>query len=233
MEAIVLVGGLGTRLGALTKETPKPMLPIRGTPFLERLLVFLKEQGVKNVVLAVGYKREVVESYFSQKNNDLPEIRYSVENSPLGTGGAIAQAIQKTDSEKVFVLNGDSYLDLNFQEMADFHDRCQAEITIASYFIKPADRYGVMEVSDSCEVLNFSEKGVFQEGLINGGVYLLNTAALAEIFTNLSKEVFSFEEEVLSNSSLSLRKYHFQTQGYFLDIGIPADYARAQDELFV
>jgi D-glycero-alpha-D-manno-heptose 1-phosphate guanylyltransferase len=233
MEAIVLVGGLGTRLGELTKNTPKPMLPIRGVPFLERLLAHLKSQGFRRVILAVGYKREVVESYFCDLKSDLPDIAYSIENTPLGTGGAIAQALASVTSSSVFVLNGDSFLDVDYKAMQQQHTNTKADITIASYFIKPADRYGVLKVSDSCEVINFQEKGAVSEGLINGGVYIIDVARLNGIFDMLNKNTFSFEESVLSNASPNLKKYHLQTSGYFLDIGIPEDYEKAQQELFV
>lgn len=233
MEAIILVGGLGTRLGELTKTTPKPMLPIRNVPFLERLLVHLKKQGISRVILAVGYKREVVESYFCKVDDALPEIVYSVEKAPLGTGGAIAQALSLVKGSYVFVLNGDSYLDLDYSKMMDDHLVKNADITIASYFISPADRYGVMEVSQNGEVVSFQEKGAASEGLINGGIYLLNVAHFSKLFISLGRDVFSFEESVLSNQSLGVKKYHYPTRGYFLDIGVPSDYKKAQLELFI
>ena len=232
MEAIVLVGGLGTRLGELTKSTPKPMLPIRGVPFLERLLTHLKSQGFIRVILAVSYKREVVESYFCDVKADLPDIAYSVENTALGTGGAIAQALDYVSTDSVFVLNGDSYLDLDYVAMQQQHLQTKADITIASYFIKPADRYGVMQVTEDGVVVSFQEKGASAEGLINGGIYIMNVSRLNTFFFMLGKCVFSFEEAVLADGSLNLIKRHFQTSGYFLDIGIPVDYERAQHELF-
>ena len=232
MEAIVLVGGLGTRLGELTKHKPKPMLLIRGVPFLERLLVHLKGVGISRVILAVGYKREVVESYFRDVKADLPDIVYSVESAPLGTGGAIAQALNYINVANVFVLNGDSYLDLDYKGMHDAHCAGNADITLASYFIKHADRYGVMQVTENGDVVSFQEKSAVAEGLINGGIYIMNVARLNAIFNMLDKNVFSFEESVIANASLNLKKYHFQTSGYFLDIGIPTDYEKAQQELF-
>lgn len=233
MEAIILVGGLGTRLGELTKSTPKPMLPIRGVPFLERLLIFLKENEVSRVILAVGYKKEIVESYFSSREKTVPNIVYSSENSPLGTGGAIAAALRYTVTDDIFVLNGDSFLDVDFKEMEKFHKLNRADITIASHFLSKADRYGVLDVNANKEVVSFEEKGKLNEGLINGGVYLLNTTFLRNIFSTISEKKFSFEETILMNKDLNLNKYHFQTYGYFLDIGIPSDYQKAQSELFL
>lgn len=233
MEAIVLVGGLGTRLGSLTKHIPKPMLPIRGVPFLERLLISLKANGFNRVVLAVGYKREIVESYFCDTNDNLPEIVYSVEMVPMGTGGAIIQALQFVSSDLVFVFNGDSYVDLNYSQMQQQHITTGADITIASYFIEPADRYGVMKVFENKSIVSFQEKGAAPSGLINAGVYLIGVSKLKSIMNVLDEEQFSFEETVLADNSLGLKKYHFQTNGYFLDIGVPTDYERAQQELFI
>ena len=232
MEAIVLVGGLGTRLGELTKETPKPMLPIRGVPFLKRLLVHLKSSGFTKAILAVGYKHEVVQLYFSDYLDDIPSIEYSIENNPLGTGGAIEHAMHLVTCKDVFVLNGDSFLELDYFKMYQTHITANADITIASFFINPADRYGVMTVGKNSEVLIFQEKGVAREGLINGGVYLLNVDKIKNTFSSVQKSSFSFEDLVLSNRLLNLKKYHFQTDGYFLDIGVPVDYERAQRELF-
>ena len=233
MEAIVLVGGLGTRLGDLTKDTPKPMLPIRGVPFLERLLLFLKSHGMQLAILAVGYKNNIIRSHFSSLNRKLPEIVYSVEDLPLGTGGAIAQALAFVNSKHVFVLNGDSYLDVDFEKILDFHISKNSDVTIASYFIKPADRYGVMQVNGENKIISFKEKGRYEQGLINGGVYVLNVATIRDVFKRIDNNVFSFEEAVLVDRSLGLNKYHMQTRGYFLDIGVPSDYQKAQKVLFL
>ncbi|QAB15779.1 nucleotidyltransferase family protein [Hydrogenovibrio thermophilus] len=233
MEAVVLVGGLGTRLGYLTKLTPKPMLPIRNKPFLELLLKSVKKKGIDRVVLAVGYQKEVVQSYFDTNDRDLPQIVFSVEDKPLGTGGAICQALMQTESDSVFVLNGDSYLDLSFQDMKDQHEKANCDITIASCFVRPADRYGVMQVNDERQVISFEEKGKKPEGLINGGVYLLNKVIMRRVLDKIVEIPYSFEEDVLANRTLELIKCHFQVDGYFLDIGVPFDYEKAQKELYI
>ena len=114
-----------------------------------------------------------------------------------------------------------------------FHQEKNSDITIASCFVKPADRYGVMNVDRSGKVVNFLEKGIVNEGLINGGVYILNKKKFSTYFDSLNQLNFSFEELVLSNNDLGIKKYHFLTNGYFLDIGVPADYLKAQTDLFV
>lgn len=232
MEAIVLVGGLGTRLGALTKNTPKPMLPIRGTPFLERLLQYLKSRGFKKTVLATGYKSEVIESYFQSNSSSLPDIEMSLEDEPLGTGGAIAKALGQITTDEVTIFNGDSYLDLDFKALWDAHLFKQADITIASRYVDPANRYGVLSYDEHSRVIAFEEKGISTTGFINGGVYLCQTKILKEIFKPFNGRAFSFEEDVLTKKFSLMKVYHFPSNGFFIDIGVPEDYERAQVELF-
>ena len=232
MEAIVLVGGLGTRLGALTRNTPKPMLPIRGTPFLERFLQYLKSCGFKKAVLATGYKSEVIESYFQSSSPSLPDIEISLENEPLGTGGAIAKALEKITSDKVTIFNGDSYLEVDYKALWDAHLFKQADITIASRYVDPANRYGVLSYDDHCRVIAFEEKGISATGFINGGVYLCHTKSLKEISKPFNSLPFSFEEDVLTKQLSLIKIYHFPSNGFFIDIGVPEDYERAQLELF-
>ena len=232
MEAIVLVGGLGTRLGALTKNTPKPMLPIRGMPFLERFLQHLKLRGFKKTVLATGYKSEVIESYFHSNSPSLPDIEISLEDEPLGTGGAIAKALEKVTTDEVTIFNGDSYLDVDFAALSDAHLLKQADITIASRYVDPANRYGVLSYDKHSRVIAFEEKGISASGFINGGVYLCQTKSLEVISTPFNGCPFSFEEDVLTQQLSLMKIFHFPSNGFFIDIGVPEDYERAQKELF-
>jgi D-glycero-alpha-D-manno-heptose 1-phosphate guanylyltransferase len=130
-------------------------------------------------------------------------------------------------------MNGDSYLQVDFKKMEVFHNQRMSDITIASYFISPADRYGVMQVNEEFEIELFKEKGKCDQGIINGGVYILNVESLNRIFSSIKNSSFSFEDVVLANQCNKLKKFHFQTDGYFLDIGIPADFEKAQKELFI
>ena len=233
MQSIILVGGFGTRLGALTKDTPKPMLPIRGVPYLEFFLKRLKREGFEKVVLATGFKSDVIESHFTVANNQLPRLEFSFEESPLGTGGAIAKALNKITNDVFFVFNGDSYLDVDFALMQNKHFETGADLTVASRFISPADRYGVLSVDRQDRVMCFEEKGAKRQGVINGGIYLCNRAQMKKTFLMLDKDTFSFEEEILSSLSDQLKIFHFLSKGFFIDIGIPKDYKRAQSELFL
>jgi len=232
MEAIILVGGLGTRLGELTKDTPKPMLPIRGIPFLEKFLQHIKSCGYKKVVLATGFKSEVIESYFHSNSPLLPAIEISCEDEPLGTGGAMDKALGKISSNEVTIFNGDSYLDVDFKSLRDTHSFKQADITIASRYVKPAKRYGVLSYNEHGKVTAFEEKGANTNGFINGGVYHCRTMSLKAVFAPFNGSPFSFEEDVLAKKLTAMQIYHFPCDGFFIDIGVPEDYERAQVELF-
>ncbi|EAI2137556.1 D-glycero-D-manno-heptose 1-phosphate guanosyltransferase [Campylobacter upsaliensis] len=224
MEAIILCGGLGTRLRAVVKDVPKPMAPVGGKPFLEFIFEFLKKQGVKSVVLAVSYKYEVIQEHF--KNEFLGiKIKYSIEQEPLGTGGAIKQALELCEGREVFVLNGDSIFEISLKKL-----RLKgAKICLALKKMVDFERYGAVKVDESGEIAEFKEKSFCKEGLINGGIYLLSKD-IFEGFSFLGH--FSFEEFLSTNfKALKARAELFED--YFIDIGIPQDYekfSRLKDE---
>ncbi|EAI2045423.1 D-glycero-D-manno-heptose 1-phosphate guanosyltransferase [Campylobacter upsaliensis] len=224
MEAIILCGGLGTRLRAVVKDVPKPMAPVGGKPFLEFIFEFLKKQGVKSVVLAVSYKYEVIQEHF--KNEFLGiKIKYSIEQEPLGTGGAIKQALELCEGREVFVLNGDSIFEISLKKL-----RLKgAKICLALKKMVDFQRYGAVKVDESGEIAEFKEKSFCKEGLINGGIYLLSKD-IFEGFSFLGH--FSFEEFLSTNfKALKARAELFED--YFIDIGIPQDYekfSRLKDE---
>ncbi|WP_270990547.1 nucleotidyltransferase family protein [Campylobacter upsaliensis] len=224
MEAIILCGGLGTRLRAVVKDVPKPMAAVGGKPFLEFIFEFLKKQGVKSVVLAVSYKYEVIQEHF--KNEFLGiKIKYSIEQEPLGTGGAIKQALELCEGREVFVLNGDSIFEISLKNL---HLK-GAKICLALKKMVDFQRYGAVKVDESGEIAEFKEKSFCKEGLINGGIYLLKKDIFKdfELFGS-----FSFEEFLSTNfKALKARAELFED--YFIDIGIPQDYekfSRLKDE---
>jgi D-glycero-alpha-D-manno-heptose 1-phosphate guanylyltransferase len=229
--AIILAGGFGTRLKHVVNDVPKPMAPINDIPFLSILLKQLAQKGLKQVVLATGYKHEVIESYFGDNFEGL-SIYYSIENSPLGTGGAIAKALHfivaknLSTQNNILILNGDSYFDLDFIDFQKLHKQKNADISIALKHMENFDRYGVVETNELGEIQQFKEKQPTQKGLINTGSYIINTST-KEILDTF-KPPFSFEQEILENSTLSLKLYGFSQSGYFIDIGIPQDYQLAQ-----
>ena len=228
MDVVVLVGGLGTRLRSLVTDVPKPMAPVGDVPFLDILLDrLLEQQVIERVVLAVGYKREVVEAYFGNEKFGRPVV-YAIEAEPLGTGGAIANAVACTRSDEVLVLNGDTLFEVDVAAMLCCHRQRQADLTMALKPMQDFDRYGTVEREGS-KVVGFQEKQYQASGDINGGVYLFNRD-LFEKVDDLQKR-FSFETDVLERYCDRLEIHGFVSEGYFIDIGVPSDYLRAQKEL--
>lgn len=226
-QAIVLAGGFGTRLQPVLKDIPKPMAPVSGKPFLEYLLMHLKKSGIKKVILSSGYKSEAIEKYFGKHFSGM-DIEYSIETEPLGTGGAVKKAVELCTDTSVLVLNGDSFFNVDISTFEKFHNRKKSSITVAVKSMNDSSRYGCVITDTDNRVTGFTEKkpgaGI---GLINGGIYLINIAEIP--FKNLP-EKFSFEKDVLEKSVDSLALFACESDGYFIDIGIPDDYERAQKE---
>lgn len=228
MEAIILVGGLGTRLKSVVANVPKPMAPVNDQPFLSFVLQELASQGVNSVILSTGYKHEVVEGYFGHHYKNL-DIVYSKEEEPLGTGGAIRQAMPLVREPQVFILNGDTLFKADLPEMAAFHKSQQADMTLALKAMKNFSRYGTVDL-DEGRIAGFHEKEYRQEGLINGGIYLLNRSLMSRLDGLPPK--FSFESDFMEANCDSIRIMGFASDAYFIDIGIPEDYERAQREIY-
>ncbi|MGI8002451.1 nucleotidyltransferase family protein [Campylobacter coli] len=216
MQAIVLAGGLGTRLRSVVQDLPKPMAPINGKPFLAFVLEYLKKQGIAEVILSVSYKYELIQEYFKDEFEGM-KIRYNVEKELLGTGGAIKDAL-KLIQNQVYVLNGDTIFDIDLKKLV----LNGSKICIALKQMQNFDRYGTVNVDEQGIVTSFEEKVFKKQGLINGGIYLLKK----DIFDEFSLEKkFSFEEFLQENYKL----LKIQTQifdDYFIDIGIPEDYIK-------
>lgn len=226
MEAIVLVGGLGTRLKSVITDIPKPMAPVAGRPFLAYLLDYLSTGPVTKVILATGYKSEIVSGYFGNRYNGLV-IEYSVEDEPLGTGGAIAKAMSLTVGSNVFVLNGDTFFAADLWKINKFHAKLQPLVTIALKKMKNFDRFGSVSVQDK-RIIRFEEKKICPAGYINGGIYLMKR----DIFHGRGlTEKFSFETDFLEKRVSEIFMGAYISEEYFLDIGVPDDYAIAERDL--
>ena len=261
-ECVILVGGQGTRLRSVVQDIPKPMADINGKPFLEYLLSFLNAQGCKHVVLSVGYKHEIIENYFGNQYLNL-KIDYAVEKEPLGTGGGIKNSIGYISQDDFFLLNGDSFFDVNLAELAEFHVLRKSLVTLSVKEMHHVDRYGTLSIEDG-KIISFNEKQPIEKGFINTGVYVVskqvfekaailqenaseNTHVIAGLTRNLPQitpltnglrvkpamtesptEKFSFEKDILEANVSKLPFYAFQSDGYFIDIGIPEDYKKAQ-----
>ena len=226
--AIILAGGFGTRLQSVVNDLPKPMAPINGEPFLNYQLNYLKHYGIKNVILSVGYLAEKIKAYYGSNFNGL-EIDYVVEENPMGTGGGIRLALEKCTESLSFVLNGDSFFDVDLSKFNDLHIQNRSQISLALRKVNNSERYGTIEKNKENIISSFKEKsGIDHEGIINGGVYLLDKNLYLQktpSATNFSIEKDFFEKQ-LSNSLIS----GFEFEGYFIDIGIPEDYLKAQHE---
>lgn len=227
MEAIVLAGGLGTRLQSVISEIPKPMAPIGDRPFLHYLLQWLEKNRITRVILSVGYKWEVIHDEFGDHFNQM-ELIYSVEDEPLGTGGAIALAMQKLKDEKFFIINGDTFFNVDLNELVQFHEKHQFAFSIILKPMYQFDRYGTVEINEKDEITGFLEKEPKMKGLINGGIYFANRS-IQNHFPKQAK--FSFEKEFMEKSFNELPFGGLVLDNYFIDIGIPEDYSRAQVEL--
>lgn len=226
MEAIVLAGGKGTRLQSVVSDVPKPMADINGRPFLEYLLHSLSTKGVGKIILSVGYKHDIVSSYFSN-NFEGMDISYAIENVPLGTGGALVESLKQVSERNVLLLNGDSLFDVDVKQLYEYHKLHDFDVTLALKEMYDFERYGTVTV-DNNKVIDFEEKVYKKSGLINGGVYVLKSSLLSSI---PHSEKFSFEADVLQKYVDQLSIGAFIDNAYFIDIGIPEDYEKAQHDL--
>lgn len=223
MEAIVLAGGLGTRLRSVVDDRPKAMAQVAGRPFLAYLLDQLAASGFDSAVLAVGYRSKQILDYFGARHRHLA-LRYSVEDEPLGTGGAIVRAMAGVEAPAIFVVNGDTFVDLDYRAMWSAHEAESSAMTVAVHAVPDAGRYGALDL-DGQRIHGFLEKGRSGPGWINAGVYLIARGLLDP---QAVPTRFSFESDFLVPRVRELRPLAFQTNGVFIDIGVPEDYARAQ-----
>lgn len=233
MEVIILAGGLGTRLRSAVSNVPKCMAPVAGHPFLWHLLQYLSRfPSVSRVILSVGYMRDVIERWVPTVAGQLPfAIDYAVETEPLGTGGGIRLAMSHVQGTEAVVLNGDTAFHVDLDALvAAHHSHPQALLTIALKPMRDFDRYGAVDLATDGRVLAFHEKQHCDQGLINGGVYVASNTP--DLWQGIDSEKFSFETAVLERHCGPAGRLFALTQdAYFIDIGIPDDYRRAQTEL--
>lgn len=231
-KAIILAGGLGTRLRSVVSDVPKCMALVAGKPFLHYVINNLQRNGIENFIFSVGYMYEVIERYL-KKNH--PESNYilSLEEEPLGTGGAIKLACRQSLNEHVLVANGDTIFKINGNSLNQFHLKNKAACTLSLKLMIDFDRYGVVELNEDHSIKSFKEKQFYQSGLINGGLYALDVNRFLQ--EDLPQK-FSFEKDYLERNVFpagdqSSKLYGIIQDEYFIDIGIPEDYERAQREL--
>lgn len=226
--AIILAGGKGTRLREVVKELPKPMADVNGRPFLNYLFDYLRFYKVEQIILSTGHLADKISAHFGSEYKEV-EILYSHEETAMGTGGGIRLAMEKSSNENILVLNGDSFFDVDLNSFYQKHSETKAKASIALRKVKDAGRYGSVEIDSKNNLLHFNEKKEGQgEGLINAGVYLLDRNYF---FVNTPKqEAFSIEKDFFGKVNGSSDIFAFEYSGYFIDIGIPDDYLKAQNE---
>jgi D-glycero-alpha-D-manno-heptose 1-phosphate guanylyltransferase len=231
--AIILAGGLGTRLRETVPDLPKPMAPINGRPFLEHQLDYWIGQGVKRFVLSVGYRHEAIAGHFGAAYRGIP-LDYAIEPYPLGTGGGLLLAMQKLAGEAAFlVLNGDSYFEVELAALHGFHESRKADWTFALFRSTEAGRYLGMDIAADGKITSLNSGAGKPGRLANGGVYLVNPGALRFGGWKPGDKI-SLEDEILPAVFGGGRRiYGLECSGTFIDIGVPADYARAPGLLAV
>lgn len=227
MEAIILAGGLGTRLRSEVPDLPKCMAPVNGKPFIAYVINECLRSGISHFIFSLGYRSDAIIDFLQ---TDFRELSYDVviEDEPLGTGGAIQLACSKATSPHIVVCNGDTLFKVDMKALMQFHVQQNAHCTLALKPMKAFNRYGVVELHNNGSIVSFQEKKYYEQGLINGGIYVLNiTAFMQEHFPTK----FSFEKDYLEANYHQGKMFGLQQDAYFIDIGIPEDFKRAQIEL--
>ena len=222
-DVIILAGGRGTRLSKVVNDRPKPMALVNGVPFLEIIVRMLETQGVKRIIISTGHMGSIIHNHFKNFNT-ICDLIFSHEHQPLGTGGAIRLAFENVVSDSAFVINGDTFLDLDFQEIRKFQKGSGKELMMVGVKVSDTARYGALEIENGLPC-GFTEKGLHGPGIINGGVYSIPRA---KIISYAKNSPFSFEEHFLVPKVRSKSFALFLHQGVFVDIGIPEDYDHAQ-----
>ena len=224
MPCLILVGGLGTRLRPVLNDLPKPMAAVAGKPFLEYLILWLRQAGIRRVILCAGYRSEKIQEYFQGGDAFGLQIAYSVEREPQGTWGAIRQACRFVTQRDFLVLNGDSWLQVDLAQLWDFHLHRGGIATIAAVEVIDSSRFGTLDVDSYGRILDFREKrSPGNNALVNGGVYIFSREVLAvapAMAHSLEKDVFPM---LLPHGVFAM-----PVNGYFVDIGLPEEYKRLE-----
>jgi D-glycero-alpha-D-manno-heptose 1-phosphate guanylyltransferase len=226
-EAVILAGGMGTRLKEMVPDKPKPMADINGRPFLEYLVNYLEENTISRIIFSLGFKADIIISYFKNRYKNI-DIEYVVEDIPLGTGGGIVNALRKVTGTDVFILNGDTLFKIDLKKMARFHSSNEAFLTMALKKNETGSRYGSVIIDEAFQIKAFTEKEQNAgNALINGGIYLLSKDNFLQ---ESLPEKFSFEKDFLEKYFLKKRFYGVPFDNYFIDIGTPSTYKLAQTD---
>jgi D-glycero-alpha-D-manno-heptose 1-phosphate guanylyltransferase len=224
IPALILAGGMGTRLKNVISDVPKPMAPVNNRPFLEHLIKYVSDYGINRFILSVGYKKESIIRHFGL-NFGNSKIIYAPEEKPLGTGGALKNALNYFSDDNFLVLNGDTWFAMNYAVFLKKTAQNPCSLAIRKEWNK--NRYGSVAVDDKFRVTGFYEKNeVSNSDWMNAGVYFFNRSELLRYFP--ADEAFSLERDVLPNMARAGDLFGIPMVGDFIDIGIPEDYERAK-----
>ena len=225
-EAIILAGGLGTRLRSTISDLPKCMAPVNGKPFIDFVIEYFQQQGIKHFIFSLGYLSEILIEHLDKHIHI--DKTYVIEEFPLGTGGAIKKCCYHSFNPNVLIANGDTIFKVSVEELLQHHNSYHADCTLSLKRMENFDRYGTVTLNNDNTIASFKEKQFYEKGLINGGVYILNREKFVQ--ENLP-EKFSFETDYLEKFFNHRKIYGLVQDGYFIDIGIPEDFLKAQNEL--
>jgi NDP-sugar pyrophosphorylase family protein len=225
LTAVILAGGMGTRLRSVVADRPKVLAPVAGRPFLTYLLDQIAEAGIERVVLSTGHLAEQFADVIGNRYRNIP-ITYAHEEEPLGTGGAIRFACGFTDTEHLLVMNGDSYCNADLSSYIDWHVNGRNQVSLMLVKVGDCSRYGTVKTDSSGRITAFIEKRPERvAGYINAGVYLFERAMLEHFpigASSIERDVFP---ELLRNRAM----IGWHTEAEFIDIGIPIDYKRSHE----
>jgi D-glycero-alpha-D-manno-heptose 1-phosphate guanylyltransferase len=226
--AVILAGGFGTRLQTVINDLPKPMAPVKGKPFLDYQLQYLEHYGIKKVIFSLGHLAEKIQTHYKNTFNGL-QLSYVIEKTPLGTGGGIRLALEQCSDSFALVLNGDSFFEIDLNHYYHLHLKENSHVSLALRKVQDARRYGTIETDNMHRIASFKEKTtVASPGIINAGVYILDKELYKK--NTLPEKKFSIEKDFFEKYLGEITIKGFEFNGYFIDIGIPEDYAKAQHD---
>jgi D-glycero-alpha-D-manno-heptose 1-phosphate guanylyltransferase len=231
ITAVILAGGLGTRLRSVVPDLPKPMAPVSGRPFLEHQLDYWMKYGVSHFVLSVCYRYQAIIDHFGN-NYKGADLEYVIEKTPLGTGGGLLLAAEKISKfEPFLLLNGDTYFAIDLKALIDFAHLHDTDWCFSLFHTDQEDRYLGIDISEQGIITSFKLSANRPKRLANGGVYLVNPRAL-NYKKYLPGDKVSLEDDIFPTSlAIGQRFMGLEFQGAFIDIGVPEDYYRASDIL--
>lgn len=224
VTAAILAGGLGTRLREAVADRPKVLAEVGGRPFLTYLLDQLRNAGIRHTVLCTGYMGEKISETIGENYGDM-RIDYSHETAPLGTGGALRPALPRIKSDTVLVMNGDSYCDIDPQDLLTWHSAKNASCTLVLVKMQDISRYGCVNFDSNCVVTSFSEKKPDKEGgWINAGIYCMSRELIAALPLNMNVSL----EKDLFPTLIGKKFFAFPQEAKLIDIGTPSSYKEAE-----